>query len=157
MEEIERKFLVKNESFKKEALRTHNIVQGFLNTDPERTVRIRKRDDRASIAVKGLSSEDGLVRFEWEHEISQDEADLLLRLCEHHLIEKTRYLVKYKGLILEIDVFHGHNKGLIIAEIELLNRDQEFTKPDWLAKEVTGDIKYYNSFLSKNPFNSWSD
>ncbi|MBT8259016.1 MAG: CYTH domain-containing protein [Bacteroidia bacterium] len=156
MEEIERKFLVSSLKFKKDAQNSMMIVQGFLNTHPERTVRIRKQDHRAQITVKGISSEDGLSRFEWEHEISLPEADALLNLCESGLIEKRRYEVRAGEHIFEVDEFLGPNKGLIIAEIELETKEEEFERPEWLGDEVTGDLKYYNSLLSKKPFESWN-
>ena len=156
MEEIERKFLVKSLDFKKDANNNMRIVQGFLNTDPERTVRVRTKGDRAQITVKGISSEDGLSRFEWEQEISSSDAEALLNLCEFSLIEKIRYEISLGNHIIEVDEFQGRNQGLIIAEIELQSKDEAFERPDWLGQEVTGDIRYYNSLLSKKPYESWS-
>ena len=155
MHEIERKFLVESDSFKTEAFRRSHIKQGFLNVDPDRTVRVRLKDGQADITVKGRSSEDGLVRFEWETDISRDDAEKLLNLCHPGLIEKVRYDVKAGDHIIEIDVFAGENEGLVLAEIELINRNEEFSRPEWLGEEVTGLIKYYNANLSKNPFKSW--
>jgi CYTH domain-containing protein len=153
--EIERKFLVKSEAFKLEAQSREQIVQGFLNTDPERTVRVRINGDFGYLTVKGVSNESGTSRFEWETEISVDDARLLIPLCEDGIIEKTRYMVSFAEHIFEIDEFHGDNAGLVIAEIELNDEDQVFEKPDWLGTEVTGDIKYYNSQLSKKTYKHW--
>ncbi|MBS9767117.1 MAG: CYTH domain-containing protein [Flavobacteriaceae bacterium] len=156
MVEIERKFLVKSDKFKEEATSFYVIKQGFLSTDPERVVRIRRVADEAFITVKGKSNKEGTTRFEWEKNISIEDADNLLKICDNTVIEKTRYLIPEKGgLCFEVDEFLGKNKGLIIAEIELPNEDHSFKKPTWLCKEVTGDVKYYNSMLSQNPFCNW--
>ncbi|WP_299521521.1 CYTH domain-containing protein [Winogradskyella sp.] len=154
-EEIERKFLVTSEKFKEEALKSYVIKQGFLNTHKERTVRIRLKEDTGYITVKGKSSDDGLSRFEWEKEISKQEAESLLELREKPIIDKIRYEVKSGDHIFEIDEFFGDNEGLIIAEIELQSKEEAFEKPKWLGKEVTGDIRYYNSQLSKQPYKYW--
>ena len=156
MIEIERKFLVTSEDFKNEASRKYTIKQGFLNTDPERTVRIRVKDNQAFITIKGKGSVSGASRFEWEKEIAVDEAEALFLLCEPGSIEKVRYEISVKNHTYEVDVFEGDNAGLILAEIELTNEDESFVKPDWLGKEVTGDSRYYNSQLSKHPHNSWA-
>jgi CYTH domain-containing protein len=156
MIEIERKFLVKSDAFKSEALNSYRIKQGFLNSHKERTVRVRLKQDKGFVTIKGKSSLDGLSRFEWEKEVSIPEAESLLELCEKGIIDKTRYEVKFGNHIYEIDVFTGENNGLIIAEVELNSVDELFEKPDWLGEEVTGDIKYYNSQLSQKPFNTWS-
>lgn len=156
MEEIERKFLVISDAYKTEAFKQTFIVQGFLNTDAERTVRVRIRDEQGFLSVKGKSSDDGVARFEWEIEIPKDEAEALLKLCEPGAIEKTRYEVISGAHVFEIDQFYGANEGLIIAEIELENKNDTFIKPSWLGSEVTGQLKYYNSQLLKNPFKTWS-
>ncbi|MEZ4797062.1 MAG: CYTH domain-containing protein [Flavobacteriaceae bacterium] len=155
MIEIERKFLVKSHVFREEAIKKSRIIQGFLNRDPERTVRVRLKDDKGMLTVKGLSSNDGLSRFEWEKEISKNDAKALLEFCEKGVIDKLRYEVKIGSHIFEVDEFFGDNEGLIIAEVELQTEDETFTKPNWLGEEVTGQIKYYNSQLSKQPFNTW--
>jgi adenylate cyclase len=155
MIEIERKFLVTSEVFKTEANRKFRIIQGFLNRNPERTVRVRLKDDKGMLTVKGLSSNDGLSRFEWEKEISKNDAKALLEFCEKGVIDKLRYEVKIDKHIFEVDEFFGDNKGLVIAEVELQTEEETFAKPDWLGEEVTGDIKYYNSQLSKQPYNTW--
>jgi len=155
MLEIERKFLVSSEAFKKEAQKKTRIVQGFLNTHPERTVRIRIKGAQAFITVKGISDKAGVSRFEWEREISTTEAEALLKLCEPGMIEKIRYEVSVGEHIFEVDEFFGNNEGLVVAEVELSEVNEIFTKPDWLGNEVTGITKYYNSQLSKHPFSSW--
>jgi CYTH domain-containing protein len=155
MIEIERKFLVTSDVFKKESHQNFRIKQGFLNRDPERTVRVRLKDDKGILTVKGMSSNDGLSRFEWEKDISKKDAKALLEFCEKGVIDKIRYEVKVDKHVFEVDEFFGDNEGLIIAEVELKSENETFTKPDWLGKEVTGDIKYYNSQLSKQSFNMW--
>ena len=155
MTEIERKFLVKSEAFKDEAFNAYPIKQGFLNSNPERTVRIRLKQDKGVFTVKGKSTSDGLSRFEWEKDIPKEEAEALLLLCEKGIIDKTRYEVKVGNHIFEVDEFYSDNEGLIVAEVELNSEAETFEKPDWLGKEVTGNIKYYNSNLSKRPFKDW--
>ena len=155
MQEIERKFRVVSEVFKEEAFKNFSIKQGFLNTDPKRTVRLRITGDKAFLTIKGKSSKSGLSRFEWEKEIDKIEAESLFELCEPGIIEKTRYLVKSGAFIFEIDEFYGENQGLTVAEIELKNETDTFEKPKWLGKEVTGEIKYYNSQLSNKPYKNW--
>lgn len=154
--EIERKFLVKGD-FLQEAYASSEIAQGYLNRDPERTVRVRIRDDKGFITVKGEGSESGMSRFEWEKEIDLEEARGLLSLAEPGAISKTRYLIAAADGVhtWEVDVFHGANEGLIMAEIELSSEDETFSRPDWLGDEVTGDQRYYNSFLSKRPYKEW--
>tara|TARA_R110000868_G_scaffold38261_5_gene134082 strand:- start:1457 stop:1933 length:477 start_codon:yes stop_codon:yes gene_type:complete len=155
MIEIERKFLVKSFDFKEEAYKSTRIIQGFLNTNKERTVRIRIKDNQGFITVKGQSTKDGLSRFEWEKEILKEEAKALLNLCEPGVIDKIRYEIKKGNHIFEVDEFFGDNEGLVIAEIELQTENEAFVKPEWLGKEVTGNIKYYNSQISKQPYNTW--
>lgn len=155
MIEIERKYLVKSDGFKKEAFKNIEIKQGYLNTHPERTIRLRITGDQAFLTIKGKSNESGLSRFEWEKEIDKNEAEKLLQLCEPGKIEKHRFLVKNGDFTFEIDEFHGENEGLIVAEIELNSENDTFQKPDWLGKEVTGELKYYNSELCKNPYQNW--
>ncbi|MCB0399286.1 MAG: CYTH domain-containing protein [Winogradskyella sp.] len=153
--EIERKFLVTSNNFKKEAVKSFKIKQGFLNSHKARTVRVRLKNDKGYLTVKGKSSDDGLARFEWETEITKQEAEQLLALCEDGLIDKSRYEVNFGNHTFEIDEFFGCNKGLIIAEVELRSKNENFEKPYWLGKEVTGDVRYYNSQLSKQPYNTW--
>ncbi|RNL92987.1 CYTH domain-containing protein [Sinomicrobium pectinilyticum] len=155
MIETERKFLVRSDGFKKEAKSATRIVQGFLNTDPERTVRIRIKGDKGFITVKGKSDAGGMSRYEWEKEIPAGEAEELLLLCEKGIIEKTRYEIPNGKHFFEVDAFAGENTGLIVAEIELFSEQDEFDRPDWLGEEVTGDRRYYNSQLSRNPYSTW--
>jgi len=154
--EIERKFLVKNDSYKSESFQKSYIKQGFLNSNKERTVRIRIIDKNAFITVKGKSNKAGTIRFEWEKEISVNEAQELLLLAEKTIIEKHRFFVKIDQHVFEVDEFLGDNFGLIVAEIELISEDETFNKPLWLGGEVTGDVKYYNSSLSKKSFKLWT-
>ena len=153
--EIERKFLVINNEFKKEAYQKKYLVQGYLNTNKKRTVRVRIEDDKAFITIKGESNKSGTTRFEWEKEINLAEAKELLNICEDQKIEKYRYLVKINNHVFEVDEFLGANKGLIIAEVELTDEKEKFNKPSWLGVEVTGLPKYYNSNLSKLAFKNW--
>ena len=153
--EIERKFLVKSEDFKNEAFNKYIIKQGFLNSHKERTVRVRLKNDQGYLTIKGKSKSNGISRYEWEKEISGSEAEELLKLCEQGIINKTRYEVKYGEHIFEIDVFLDDNYGLVVAEVELSSEDEHFEKPEWLGKEVTGDLKYFNSQLSKTPYSKW--
>ena len=153
--EIERKFLVKNLNYKSESFEKKYIKQGYLNSDKNRTVRIRVSNNTGFITIKGKSSKNGTSRFEWEKEIPVTEAEELLLLCEPTIIEKTRYLIKVGYHTFEVDEFAGDNSGLVVAEIELNAEDEVFEKPDWLSKEVTGDLKYYNSSISKLPFINW--
>jgi CYTH domain-containing protein len=155
MIEIERKFLVNSDAYRAEASSIITITQGYLNSDPERSVRIRLTDQSGFITVKGKSNESGLSRFEWEKEISKTEAEALLKLCEKTIISKTRYEVAVGNHLFEVDEFSGDNKGLVVAEVELGSEDEKFSKPDWLGDEVTGDLKYYNSNLSNAPFCNW--
>jgi CYTH domain-containing protein len=154
--EIERKFLVKNESFKNSAFKKSYIKQGFLNSNKERTVRVRIIDDKAFLTVKGKSNVAGTIRFEWEKEIPVKDAQELMLLTEKTVIEKHRFYVKSNQHTFEVDVFLGENQGLIVAEVELSSENENFTKPSWIDKEVTGKIKYYNSSLSNTPFKLWA-
>ena len=154
-QEIERKFLVKNDDFKKESFNETKIVQGFLSTVPERTVRIRIKGDKGFITVKGIGNESGTSRYEWEKEISIEDATDLLKISEPGVIDKTRFNVKSGGHTFEVDEFYGENDGLTVAEVELDSEDEDFKKPDWLGTEVTGEVKYYNSMLMKNPYKDW--
>ncbi len=144
--EIERKFLVKGE-FRHLAVKETNIIQAYLSVDPERIVRIRIADNRAILAIKSGATKTIATRNEWEVEIPLQLADEILEVCLPGKIEKTRYLAPYRDHTYEVDVFHGRNEGLIIAEIELRSEDEAFEKPDWLGEEVTGNPAYYNSNL----------
>lgn len=149
MNEIERKFLVRNDAYKKEARKQTRIIQGFLNTDPERTVRVRIFGDQGMLTIKGKSNPSGTTRFEWEHSISLEDAQALLELCEPGIIDKIRYEIPVNSHVFEVDEFQGALKGLVIAEIELTDEDEPFAKPEWLGKEVTSNSEYYNSNLVK--------
>ncbi len=152
-QEIERKFLVKNEDFK--ALATGVLIhQGFLSSVKERTVRIRIAEQKAFLTVKGISK--GASRTEFEYDIPFEDALIILEeLCEKPLISKYRYTIPWGDLFWEVDEFLGDNQGLIIAEIELQYENQSFELPDWIGKDVTGDPKYYNSNLVKFPYSVW--
>jgi len=156
MIEIERKFLVLSDAFKNQAQHRSHIAQGYLNSHPERTVRIRIKGESGFITIKGKGNETGMTRFEWETEISLMEAKPLLQLCEPGIIDKIRYEVKIGRHTFEVDEFFGENEGLVMAEIELSDENETFGKPEWLGQEVTNDERYYNSYLSKNPFSTWA-
>lgn len=153
--EIERKFLLNNGSFRSQSTAELKISQGYLSSVRERTVRVRIKGDKGELTIKGVSNESGVSRFEWEQCITLEEAQSLLELCEPGIIDKTRYLVNYRGFIFEVDEFHGANNGLVVAELELESEDQFFESPDWLGPEITGDAKYYNSMLMKHPYTNW--
>ncbi|RAJ17736.1 CYTH domain-containing protein [Olleya aquimaris] len=155
MIEIERKFLVTSNAFKAEAFKKTRIIQGFLSTNKRRTVRVRLKGEQGFLTIKGISSKNGLSRFEWERKIPKEEAEQLLKICKKGVIDKIRYEVKVDNHIFEVDEFFAKNEGLILAEIELTSEKESFSKPKWLGKEVTGDVKYYNSQLSKTPFKKW--
>ena len=155
MIEIERKFLVLNNSFKNEATGHKRIVQGYLSSNPERTVRVRLKGENGYLTIKGKGNESGTTRMEWEKEITPAEAEQLLQLCESGSIDKVRYEIPYGEHIYEVDEFFGDNNGLVIAEIELNDENENFIKPSWLGEEVTGDNRYYNAYLSNNPYTSW--
>jgi len=149
--------LLLNDNFKQEAFKKERIVQGFLSSVPERTVRIRLIAEAGYITVKGIGNDSGTSRFEWEKEISKNEAVDLLAICEPGIIDKKRYFVKVGNHTYEIDEFALENKGLVLAEVELSDEFEHFEKPSWLGEEVTGVTKYYNSSLVKNPFKDWKE
>lgn len=152
--EIERKFLVSG-NFMTRSTGATDIVQGYLSRSPDRTVRIRIRGEKGFITIKGNAGETKIARYEWEMEIPVDDARELLRLCEPFPVVKTRYLVPFGDHVFEVDVFHGENEGLVMAEIELGTIGEKFEKPSWLGEEVTSDPRYFNSALSVKPFNHW--
>lgn len=154
--EIERKFLVKSDDYKRQAYSKSRIRQGYICSGHGRTVRVRLRDDRGYLTIKGPSNEDGISRYEFEKEITFAEAVQLMRLCEPGQIDKTRYLVKSGSHTFEVDEFYGDNEGLVMAEVELQSEDEPFEKPDFIGQEVTGDRRYYNAHLVKNPFKTWN-
>ena len=153
--EIERKFLVKDERYKEQAFASSHIRQGYICSGHGRTVRVRIRDARGYLTIKGPSNNGGLSRYEFEKEITLDEAEHLMQLCEPGMIDKTRYLVKSGKHTFEVDEFYGENEGLVIAEVELGSEDEPYEKPDFIGQEVTGDSRYYNSYLRLNPFTRW--
>ena len=154
-QEIERKFLVVNDSYKTMAYAKTHITQGYLTKGRRRSVRIRIRDDKGYITVKGPSSAGGMSRYEWEKEIPLQEARDLMALCAPELIDKYRYLVKCGRHVFEVDEFHGGNEGLIMAEVELKAEHEPYVKPSFIGKEVTGDRRFYNAYLSTHPFSAW--
>ncbi len=153
-QEIERKFLVVGD-YKNQAIKSFTIRQGYLSTVQERTVRIRTKEEKAYITIKGQSDCSGMKRYEWEKEIPFDEALELLMLCENTIIHKQRYEIMFEGNCFEVDEFFGENEGLTVAELELKTMDSIYTLPEWIGEEITGDTRYYNSQLCVNPFSFW--
>ena len=160
--EIERKFLVKDDGFKADAVEKHSIRQGYIAHDGGRSVRVRIRDGQGILTVKGPHLSE-TSRLEWEKELTLEEAEELFLLCKPGAVEKTRWIVPaempgqagHDVRFFEIDEFHGENEGLVLAEIELGSEDEPFERPSWLGMEVTGDKRYYNSYLARNPFKYW--
>lgn len=157
--ETERKFLVNKvgRRYAEQAFSSSHIRQGYICSAKGRTVRVRQRDDRAYLTIKGPSDPTGTSRYEFEKEITLDEAQHLFALCEPGMIDKTRYLVRSGQHVFEVDEFYGDNAGLVMAEVELQSKDEPFTPPDFLGTEVTGDRRFYNSRLTKNPFSQWKE
>ena len=153
-QEIERKFLVKG-NFKPEVFKSTRIMQGYLSSVPERTVRVRINGEQGFLTIKGKGNHSGIRRYEWEKEIPLNEAKELMKLCEPGVIDKTRYLIRSGNHVFEVDEFYGENEGLVVAEVELASENEPFEKPDFIGQEVTGDIRYYNSQLMKHPFKEW--
>jgi len=153
-QEIERKFLVKGD-YKSSSKKETRITQGYLSSVPERTVRVRIKGDKGFITIKGIGNASGASRYEWEKEIPVSEVNELLELCEPGIIDKTRFLVDSGKHTFEVDEFYGDNEGLTVAEVELSDENEEFIKPEWLGEEVTGDTKYFNSMIMKNPYKNW--
>lgn len=155
--EIERKFLVSGNDFKSLAYDSSRIKQGYICSGHGRTVRVRVRGDRGYLTIKGPSDQKGMSRYEFEKEITIDEAEQLFKLCEPGVIDKTRFLVKVGAHVFEIDEFYGENEGLVMAEVELSSEGESFEKPHFIGREVTGDRRFYNSHLRKYPFVIWRD
>lgn len=153
-QEIERKFLVAGD-FKSEAYAQSRIVQGYISSARGRTVRVRIRDGRGYLTIKGASNASGTSRYEWEHELPLAEARELMKLCEPGVIDKTRYLVRSGVHTFEVDEFYGANAGLVVAEVELASEEEPFVKPCFIGREVTGDVRYYNSQLMQKPYSTW--
>ena len=154
--EIERKFLVRDDSYRQLAYSSSRILQGYICSGHGRTVRVRRRDRSAFLTIKGPSADGGLSRYEFEKEITLDEAEHLFALCEPGIIDKTRYLVRSGQHVFEVDEFYVENQGLVIAEVELSAPDEAYEKPDFIGEEVTGDRRYYNSYLRQLPYSKWS-
>lgn len=152
--EIERKFLVRGE-YKSQAYASSRIVQGYICSARGRTVRVRIRDTKGYLTIKGASDAAGMSRYEWEREIPLVEAEELMKLCEPGVIDKTRYLVRSGRHVFEVDEFYGDNQGLVVAEVELASETEPFEKPAFIGREVTGDVRYYNSQLMKHPYAEW--
>lgn len=154
-QEIERKFLVTSDAYKDEAFSSCRIKQGYICSERGRTVRVRIRDGRGFLTIKGPSFDGGLSRYEFEKEIDLLDAEDLFSLCEPGIIDKTRYNVRSGNHIFEVDEFYGANEGLVIAEVELNATDEVVQKPDFIGQEVTGDRRYYNSQLRQTPYCLW--
>lgn len=154
-QEIERKFLVKDDSYRRLAYRKSRVEQGYICSERGRTVRVRIRDGKGYLTIKGPSNASGTSRYEWEHEIPLSDAKELMKLCEPGRIEKVRYLVAYAGHVFEVDEFYGENEGLVVAEVELRSETEPVEFPAFIGKEVTGETRYYNSFLMKHPYTTW--
>ncbi len=153
--EIERKFLVCGDDYKLLAYDSSRIKQGYICSGHGRTVRVRRRGDCGYLTIKGPSDGKGMSRYEFEKEITLEEAEQLFKLCEPGIIDKTRYLVRSDNHVFEVDEFYGDNEGLVMAEVELQSEDETFEKPHFIGREVTGDRRFYNSHLRKFPFVIW--
>ena len=157
-QEIERKFLVEGDAYRALAFDSSRIAQGYISSTGGRTVRVRIRDQRAYLTIKGPSADGGLSRYEFETEIPLADARDLLAICEPGIIQKTRYLVRAAdNHVFEVDEFYGDNEGLVMAEVELQSPDEPYVKPDFIGREVTGDRRFYNSHLRHYPFRLWKD
>ena len=155
--EVERKFLVLNDGYKRQARSSSRIRQGYICSGHGRTVRVRVRGDRGYLTIKGPSLDGGISRYEFEKEITLDEAEHLMALCDTGAIDKTRYLGDSGSHTFEVDEFYGDNEGLVMAEVELHAADEPFEKPDFIGREVTGDRRYYNGHLAKHPYCEWRE
>lgn len=152
MQEIERKYLIDTQKWTP-SVEGVEIIQGYLSTDKERVVRVRVKGEQAFLTVKG--NQQGITRTELEYEIPVNEAKVMLEMCLDFPVAKTRYNEMHHGLLWEIDVFHKQNKGLYLAEVELVNANQAVVEPDWIIQEVSHDHRYFNSYLAQNPYTSW--
>ncbi len=156
--EIERKFRVRDDSYKSMAASHSRIEQGYIASGNGRTVRVRVRGDKAYLTIKGPSLDGGLSRYEFEIEIPMDDAEGLMKLCEPGIIRKERWLVPMAdGHTVEVDEFFGDNEGLVMAEIELGAPDEPYARPPFLGDEVTGDRRYYNAHLRRYPYRLWRE
>ncbi len=154
--EIERKFLVKGD-YKSHSSKSFRIKQGYLSLSGKSVVRVRIKGEKAFITIKNIPEKETIVRNEWEYEIPVSDAEQMLQLCQSSIIDKTRYLVNVGNHVFEVDEFYGDNEGLLIAEVELEDENESFEKPDWLGDEVTGNIRYHNSYISLHPYKEWKD
>ena len=154
--EIERKFLVKGD-FRPDVFKQYNIQQGYLILSGVDVVRVRIRDDKGFLTIKTAEEESSIRRNEWEYEVPLKDAKEMLALCQEGVIKKTRSLVRHGKHVFEVDEFYGENEGLLLAELELEHEDEPYGRPDWLGEEVTGNVRYFNSFLSVHPFKEWSE
>lgn len=155
-QEIERKFLVIDDNYKRLATSSSHIMQGYICRRAGCTLRVRIRAEKGFLTIKGPSNKAGLSRYEWEKEIDLHEAEDLMKLCEPGVIDKVRYLVPSGKHIFEVDEFFGENQGLVMAEVELVSEDEPFEKPSFIGKEVTGNRRYYNSHLLELPYSKWN-
>ncbi|MBO5811621.1 MAG: CYTH domain-containing protein [Bacteroidaceae bacterium] len=155
--EIERKFLVTSTAYKKAAYNFYDMVQGYIAHEKGNSVRVRITNTEAVMTIKGPSDSKGMSRYEWNHQIPVEDAKELLKLSQGGVIEKRRYLVHSGPHVFEIDEFYGDNEGLVIAEVELQSENETFEKPSFVGKEVTGDRRYYNAYLTTNPYKSWTE
>ena len=155
--EIERKFLVRGDAYRQQAESSSRIRQGYISSGRGSTVRVRIRGSRGYLTIKGPSDDGGISRYEFEKEITLDEADHLFQLCEAGIIDKRRYLVDYEGHTFEVDEFYGDNEGLVMAEVELKSTEEDAKIPDFIGIEVTGDRRFYNSRLRLFPYKMWKD
>ncbi|MDR2145974.1 MAG: CYTH domain-containing protein [Tannerella sp.] len=153
--EIERKFLVKDNSFMNRAFQKRHTVQGYLCADRKRSVRIRIADSEAFLTIKSGANERGWSRYEFERPVPLEDAKELMKLCLPGIIDKVRYYVEFESYTWEVDVFSGENEGLTVAEIELESEEETFALPEWVGAEVSGDTRYYNAALAKKPFSLW--
>ncbi|MBR1705600.1 MAG: CYTH domain-containing protein [Bacteroidales bacterium] len=153
--ETERKFLVRDSSYRAQAVESHRVRQGYIAHDSGRTVRVRIWDERGILTIKGPTF-GGMSRLEWEEESPLQDAEDLFLFCKPGVIDKVRYIIPAGERRFEVDEFHGDNEGLVMAEIELGSPGEAFERPAWLGEEVTGDKRYYNSYLSRCPFRTWA-
>ena len=155
--EIERKFLVRGDDYKRRAHKSFRIKQGYICSEKGRTVRVRTRDNQAFLTIKGPSRKDGFARYEFEVEIPLEDAHEMMELCMPGRVNKDRYLIKSGKHTIEVDEFFGDNEGLVMAEIELESEDEPYEKPDFLGREVTGNYHYYNKYMLRRPYKLWKD
>lgn len=155
--EIERKYLVKDSSYRNKAVSQHRIMQGYISQDPDRTVRVRLKDGKGYITIKSRPDEKGWSRYEFEKQITAEEAHELFKLCLPSVIDKVRYNVPFGNILVEVDEFGGDNAGLVVAEIEMESEDQVYDVPDFIGQEVTGDVRYYNVQLARQPYKEWKN